>query len=217
MAAVTRLGLYGGPRSPYGTFSGKTLLVTTRVIAKVNGISKWSQGWKDLTASVSSAKVPPASAPTATNFGTTHTPARQEYAFSVNDYIYIEPFHVDHDVMPNSTAYIHVHWSTNGTDTGNVQWRCHIQRALGHDQAAFAYITSIDIEQAASGTAWQHMVAEDTVGITLYEPDELILVTLQRISASSNENTDTVFGLTVDFHYRSDRETTPNKAPNFYA
>lgn len=176
------------------------------------------KGWKDLTSAVSGARVPPANAPTATAFGGAHTPQRLEYAFSVNDYIFLEPFHVNHDIL-NAPAYLHVHWSTDGTDTGNVQWECTILRALGHDQANFGTTTVKTVEQAAVGTAWRHMIAEvgDADAITFTEPDELILVTLRRIAASTDENTDTVFGLTVDFHYYSDREHTPQKAPDFYS
>jgi hypothetical protein len=60
------------------------------------------------------------------------------------------------------------------------------------------------------------MITEDTVGITIAEPDELILVTLERVTNGGVENADTVFGLTVDFHYQVDRLATPNRAPNFY-
>jgi len=173
-------------------------------------------GWKDMVSAVSAARVPPANAPTASNFGAAGTLQRLEYAFDVNDYIFIQPFHVNHDVKPNSTAHIHVHWTTNGTDTATVKWELHIQRALGHNQEAFGAPTAISVEQAASGTAYQHMVAEDDTGITLYEPDELIIISLKRVTNGGTDNTDTVFGLTVDFHYQADRSATKNKAPNFY-
>lgn len=174
-------------------------------------------GWKDMTSSISSAKVPPASAPTATNFGSAGSLQRQEFAFAVGDYVWLEPFHVNHDIKPNSLAHMHVHWTTNGTSTATVKWELSYQRALGHNQAAFGAPTAITVTQAASGTAYQHMVAEDTTGITMYEPDELILVSLRRVTNGGTDNADTVFGLTVDFHYQADRSATKNKAPNFYA
>lgn len=191
---------------------------TAIINRRIGDIEDKSVGWKDLTSAVSSARVPPANSPTSTAFGGSHTPQRLEYAFTVGDYIFLEPFHVNHDIL-NATAYAHVHWSTNGTNTGNVQWELTILRALGHDQANFGTTTVKTIEQAASGTAWRHMVAEvgDVDTITFTEPDELILVTLRRIAASSNECSDAVFGLTVDFHYYSDRDATPQKAPDFYA
>lgn len=53
MAAVTRLGLYGGSRAPYGSFSGKTEQVVPTVTLKQNFMyevyiltknSKWERG-----------------------------------------------------------------------------------------------------------------------------------------------------------------------------
>jgi hypothetical protein len=74
------------------------------------------------------------------------------------------------------------------------------------------------VEQAAVGTAWEHMIAEVGEDQVLYftEPDELLMVTLRRVAATTDENTDTVFGLQVDFHYEAEFYGTPQKAPNFY-
>lgn len=176
-------------------------------------------GFRDLISPLSGAGVPSANAPTPTTFGTTTTgTAYEAYSFAVNDYLYCMPFHVDHDVKPSGKAYIHVHWSTDGTSVNTVKWELTIRRALGHDQATFASTEAVvNLEQAASGTAWQHMVVEDATGITLTEPDEIILVTIKRITNGGTENTDAVFGLQVDFHYETDRYATPNKAPDFYA
>ena len=176
-------------------------------------------GWKDLTAPLTSAGVPAANAPTMTAFGPVHTPRREECAFALNDYCFCQAFHVNHDIKPGGLAYVHVHWSTDGTSTATVKWEFTIMRALGHNQANFPAPVVVTVEQAAAGTAWRHMIAECSLGdaLTLVEPDELILVTLRRITNGGTNNTDDVFGLTVDFHYQSDRDMTPNKAPNFYA
>lgn len=173
-------------------------------------------GWADLVATVSSARVPPASAPVLDNFGPSGN--RTEYRFAVNDYIFIKPFHVNHDVRPGGQAYLHVHWSTNGTNVQPVKWQFEIMRAKGHGQEAFAAPTTITVTQTPSGTAWQHMIAEvdDADALTLYEPDELIMVTLKRITNGGTDNTDQVFAVEVDFHYQRDRFFTPQKAPNFY-
>lgn len=175
-------------------------------------------GWVDLLAPVSAAGLPAQNAPTPANFGPAHTPQRREYAFEVGDYVFSQAFHVNHDVKPGGKAYVHMHWSTNGTSTATVKWEFTVMRALGHNQEAFGTPIVITVEQAASGVAWQHMVAEcaDANALTLYEPDELILVTARRITNGGTNNADTVFGLTVDFHYEADRTATPNKAPNFY-
>ena len=172
----------------------------------------------DMLAPVGSASVPPSSAPTTANFGPAHTPQRREWSFAVNEYVFIQPFHVNHDIKPNGRAYLHVHWSTNGTNTGLVAWQLTFMRALGHNQANFVAPAVVTLEQAGAGTAWRHMIVEaaEVDVLTLSEPDELIIVTLRRVAPSVGSNTDTVFGLMVDLHYELDRRGTPNKAPNFY-
>jgi len=176
-------------------------------------------GWSDLTAPLTLAGVPPSNAPALSNFGPAHTPQRQELAFDLNDYVFCQSFHVNHDIKPNGLAYVHVHWSSNGTSQESVKWEFTIMRALGHNQANFGTPAVVVVTQAAAGTAWRHMVAECAIGdaLTLTEPDELILVTLRRVSNGGTDNNDTIYATTVDFHYECDRDATPNKAPNFYA
>ena len=180
-------------------------------------IGQWPD-WKDLTTAIASAKLPASNTPTWTNFGPANTPQIQQLVFAVDDYAILQPFHVNHDIVPATCqAYIHMHWSTDGTDDGNVQWEFTIIRALGHQQAAFDTVTTITVEAAHMGTQWGHNVTETSADpITFTEPDELVIVLVKRIAASSDENTDSVFGLTVDWHYQADREGTLNKSPDFY-
>jgi hypothetical protein len=74
------------------------------------------------------------------------------------------------------------------------------------------------VVQAAQGTAWRHQVAEvaDGDALTLTQPDELILVTLRRVTNGGTDLTDQVFGLTVDFHYQTDQYATELKAAPFW-
>ena len=175
-------------------------------------------GWKDLTAPLTSAGVPAQNAPAMTAFGPATTPQREEMAFDLADYIFCQSFHINHDIKPGGLAYVHVHWSTNGTSTAVVKWEITIIRALGHNQANFTTVTPVFVSAAAAGTAWRHMISEVSIGdaLTMVEPDELVLVTLRRVTNGGADNGDTVYGLTVDFHYQSDRDATPNKSPNFY-
>lgn len=193
----------------------RDMLVT---LGDVN-INHQTTGWKDLVSSLSTAGIPNSNAPGLVAFQPTGTGKREEMAFAVNDYVFCNPFHVNHDTKVNGSALIHVHWTTNGVSTNTVKWEFEITRALGHNQAAFSAPTTISVEQAASGTAFQHMVAEVSVSdmLTLTEPDEIVLVTLTRVTNGGTDNSDTVFGLTCDFHYESDRDATINRAPNFYA
>ena len=183
--------------------------------AKINNLTQ-ETGWKDILSSVSGAKVPASSAPVTTAFGVSGN--QQQYAFAINDYVILNPFHLNHDIKPNGLAYFHVHWSTSGTDVNTVKWEIEHMYANGHNQAAFPAPTTISVEEAASATAWQHMVTEVGVGdaITMLEPDGLILPVLKRVTNGGTDNAASVFGLQVDLHYESDRDTTPNKAPNFY-
>jgi len=180
--------------------------------------AKFGPGWKDMISSMLGAGMPAQNAPTLTNFAPGGWTVRREYAFAVADYCYIQPFHVNHDIKPGGRAYIHMHWTTNGTSTASVKWEFSYSRALGHQQAAFSAPTSVSVEQAASGTAYQHMVAEiaDNDALTLVEPDELIIITARRVTNGGTDNSDTVFGLTVDLHYEAEYYATKNKAPNFY-
>ena len=176
-------------------------------------------GWRDMLAPLIAAGIPVTNAPSSVDFGPEHTPQREALSFAVGDYCFVQGFHVNHDMKPGGAAYIHVHWSTDGTDTNTVKWEFTVMRALGHNQENFGVPTAITVEQAAAGTAWRHMVAEVDAAdaLTLIEPDELILVTLRRVTNGATDNGDTVFGLFCDLHYETDREATINKAPDFYA
>jgi len=187
-------------------------------IAAFEALGVGETGWKDLTAPIFAAPGG-VSAPLLTNFGAAGTLQRQEYAFAVGDYVWLAPFHVNHDLKVGGYGYVHVHWSTSGVSVQPVRWELHMQRALGHNQANFSAPTLLaTITATPHGTAWRHMVSEvgDADRLTLTEPDELILLTLRRVTNGGTENTDSVFGLMVDFHYESNRDTSPLKAPPFY-
>lgn len=171
-----------------------------------------TDGWKDLRmALVASASGP--AAPAATVFGPTGV--IKQLAFAVNDSVYVAA-HVDHDILPGSLMYPHVHWSTNGTSINTVKWQLTYVTAKGHDQEAFPADTVLTLEEAASGTAWQHMVTEDPTGFTALEVDSLFICELKRITNGGVENADTVFGLFADLHYEVLGFATPNRTPNFY-
>jgi len=129
-------------------------------------------------------------------------------------------YHVPHDIGSN-VIHFHAHWTTNGTDTNTVKWSFTYSFARGFDQEAFGTTgTTVTAEQAASGTAYQHMVAEtDAVTIpTMTEPDGLILVYIKRVTNGGSDNGDTVYLLEADLHYQSNGQIgTTNKAPDFYA
>lgn len=134
------------------------------------------------------------------------------YTFVAGDSINVA-FHIPHNIKPGSKMYPHIHWTTNGTNTGAQVWRVHHQIAKGHNQEAFPTATTIDLPSAAaSGIAWQHMITEctDEQAIDAPEPDTLMLMSIELETKGSS---DTVFGLYADLHFEIDRFGTPRKNP----
>lgn len=169
-------------------------------------------GWNDLRMSVAGSAIGQG-APTLTAFGPTGT--IKMLAFSVNDSVYLGA-HFGHDILQGSVCFPHVHWSTNGTNVNTVKWELSYSVANGHNTAAFPANTVLTLEEAASGTAWQHMITEDPTGFLLPDPDALIVCELKRITNGGTDNTDTVFGLFADIHYRVGQVGTPNRTPDFW-
>lgn len=180
-----------------------------------NGIIQSNtMGWRDMRAAVvAGGDTGGLGAPTLSAFGPSGT--TYQYAFDVDEKIHLT-LHVDHDIKPGSTVYPHVHWSTNGTSTDSVKWEISYTIATGHDTANFGTNTVVNVEEAAAGTAWRHMVTEDATGFLAPEPDSVMLMTLKRVTNGGTDNTDTVYGLFVDLHYQAERVGTPNRTPNFY-
>lgn len=173
--------------------------------------------WNDYLSSISSGRVPPATAPTWSSFGPSGI--QRAYSFAVNDFIYLEGFHILHDIKRNTLIYPHVHWSTDGVDTNTVKWEISYTVAKGHNQEAFPADTTISVEQAGSGTAWQHMISEVSQGsgtFTAPEVDSLILMRVKRVTNGGTDNADNVFGMFVDLHVEIDRPGTISKSPDFY-
>lgn len=166
-------------------------------------------GYKDLKAPLTNVTLGPINSPTFAAFRS----GLYAYQFAEGDEVFFT-FHVPHDVRPGSVMVPHVHWTTNGTSTQQVGWDFEYSYARGFNQEAFPTTSTISLAEAASGTAWQHMTTEAASGITVTEPDGLIVVRLARNATGTN--TDNVFGLQCDLHYEVDRLCTPNKTPDFY-
>jgi hypothetical protein len=180
--------------------------------------ARTAMGWKDLVSPIA-ATPGSVAAPTLEAFQTAGTLQRKEYAFAIDDYVWLTPFHVLHDIKADGTskAYLHVHWSTNGTQTNTVKWEFHVQRAL-RSTAAFGAPTVISVTGTPSGVAYTHEVTEvaDVDALTLTQPDELILVSLKRVTNGGTNNTNLVYGLMVDMHYEAGQASTINKAAPFW-
>lgn len=186
------------------------------VMKYINGGSP-GEGWNDVTNDFAAAKVTGASQPTWAAFRS----GIYAYSFSASamNEAWVN-FHITHDYKSGTTVYPHIHWSTTGTNTGTVRFGIEYSVAKGHNQGAFPASTTVYIEQAASGTAYQHMIAEVSDGdsfSTNIEPDSLVITRIFRDAAHANDTcTDAVFILFADIHYKSNRFNTKNKVPNFY-
>lgn len=170
--------------------------------------------WEDNTADLSRGSVA-AGSPTLTNV---NGGPYQGYVFGIGDSVNAA-FHIKHDVKPNSKFYPHIHWTTDGTNTGTLTWRISYQIAKGHNQEAFPTASTLDLTDTASGTAWQHMITEasDAQAIDMPEVDSLVFMNVELQAASGfGTPADDIFGLYVDLHYQKDRFGTPQKSPDFY-
>lgn len=171
-------------------------------------------GWRDITGEIITRGVG-ATDPTWTQISTSPFYA---YSFALNDVCWIN-YHIPHDIVPNTPIHFHAHWMTDGTDANIVKWQFEYTFAKGFNQGAFSMTAStITAEEAASGTAYQHMVTEaDAVQITgLTEPDGIIQCKVTRLTNGGTDNSDNVFLLLTDCHYQSTDHSTYGKAPSFY-
>lgn len=173
--------------------------------------------WKDNESSVSAARVTGSSQPTWTQF----QDGVYQYAFSktADQEVWLA-FHVNHDILPGSLVYPHVHWSPSDTDTGTVRFG--LEYTVGRRDGTFGANSTIYLEQAGAGTALSHQVVESDCFDAMMAPeiDSLILLHLWRDADHENDTYDNdCFILTADLHYQSTdpSASTPGKSSPFYS
>jgi hypothetical protein len=187
------VGIHRFGHSPYGE--------------RVEGI-----GWRDITGQISTRGI--GTDPTWSQMGSGPFYAHK---FAIGKEAWVN-LHIPHDMVPGTQFHVHAHWVTSGTNTAVVKWQFDVAVAKGFNQSAFDMAGSaVTAEEAASGTAWKHMVTESTgISSAEYEVDGLILINITRVTNGGTDNTDDVFLLMSDIHYQSNDTATRNKAPNFY-
>jgi hypothetical protein len=191
---------------------------------KVDSLGTPTFAWHDLTATLYAA-----SGGQPATFNTYRNGIRQWQFVAESDELFCD-FHLPHDYDIGTDLHIHVHWShASATVTGgSVTWAFELTYAKGHDQGAFPASKTVTVQQNASTTQYQHMVAETTATTvggsgTQFdtddmEPDGLLIC---RFYLDSNDITDSVvvpdpFVHAVDVHYQSTGVGTKAKVPDFW-
>lgn len=180
----------------------------------VTGASQWQSAtggvWRDLLCALQ----PPASGVTIPVMTAIGASGMQMPVWQVNDAMYFA-WHIPHDVNPAKEVYMHAHWCVDGTNVQPVKWEFTWWYASGYGRGAWAFgavgtITSV--QQAATGVAFTHLIAE-TAAITIpaLEVDGLIQVRLRRVTNGGVENVNNVFCNQADLHYQAITPGTVNR------
>lgn len=178
--------------------------------------------WKDLKSSLSLSRD---TGPTAPDWLQVGSSGIYHYHFdaAINETLQTD-FHFDHDYALGTDTFPHIHWLPTTAAAGTVRWLLEIWYSKGHGQEAFGLAGAADatvvIEQAAQGSAYDHMIAEGIASAitSRIEPDGGIMMKITRDAAHANDTyPDDAIAFQADIHYQADRVGTINKAPNFYA
>lgn len=189
---------------------------------KNSGLMLYALGWKDILASFASGKTAGANVPAWSQvrdglYGYEFT-ATQLKEVWVN-------FHIGHDYAPGTDLFPHVHFVPLTDEVeGTVRWGVEYAYA-DRDTGVFGATTTIYIEQVVTANSqYVHIVSEcldedringagDAVSV-----DGVLMCRYFRDGAHANDTyAGSVVGIFADLHYQSDRDTTLNKAPDFYA
>lgn len=207
-------------------------LITSQglVLPKTQGVGIWTDadgtpayGWKDLIGPIQSR----AGGAAALTFAAYRSNIYQYQMDTTAREAHLE-FHIPHDlIIPSGGGlYIHTHWSLAAAGgTGNAVFTYDISYAKGYDQAAFSAAVSPTVTQAASGTAYQHMIAEvqftadspsaTQIANSLIEVDGLLLVRC-RCTTLPTGTGGAPFVHFIDVHYQSTQLATKGRNYPFY-
>lgn len=201
------------------------------VINKTSGVgikvdlSAPTFGWRDLKGKVTQRNTG-ASKPTHATYR--DTLAQYQFAAGKEEYF---TYHIDHDHVPSSDIFLHVHWSHIGAFVtgGTITIEYEISYAKGFNQAAFGASVGTTYAGVASTTQYQHIISEVQISAASpdanqidsddLEPDGIIEC---RIKITSNDITVSEGGVPnpfiheADIHYQSTGMGTKQKAPDFY-
>ena len=226
----------GGDTPAAGSFttltaSGLTSLSDNLVLPKTAGkgiqvdIATPSFTWRDLKGKVTQRNIGGSKPTHAIYRGTL-----RQFQFAAGKEEYFT-YHIDHDHVPDSDIFLHVHWSHAGDDVsgGTITIEYEISYTKGFNQGAFGASVSTTFTGTASTTQYQHILSEIQVSAASpsanqidsndLEPDGIIEA---RIKITSNDITVNAGGVPdpfiheVDIHYQSTSVGTKERDPDFY-
>lgn len=184
-----------------------------------------ASGWKDLLSDITAAKVG-VSAPTWSVF------KNGVYAYkfdAAQDNEVQVALHIPHDMAFSYTIdtgevvaarlYPHIHWSSAGTDTGNVVFKLEYTYAKAYGDGTFPATQTVTMVVAAPGASHTHEIAEtpdaDAIGGEEFEPDGVIKMRVYRAGTDAADTcTDDIFIHYADLHYYSDGLLTNERNRN---
>lgn len=176
-------------------------------------------GWRDLTGDLSRSPAPAAS------------PTLTWAAFQGNIYAWLysnaatssrglqASFHLDHDIVPGSSPYVHIHTSPGSAgQTGDVVWVVEWTIAKGHGQEAYGSSLTTKIVCPTSATDRFHQITEvqETRLASHWETDALMHIFVYRDTTDPDDDrSGSQFCNYVDIHYLSRRTVTGTKTIPF--
>lgn len=153
--------------------------------------------WKDLIVPIVGL-AGGAQAPTAT----TITGNINGLGFATGDNVY-GAFEIQHDYKEGTDLYVHVHWSPNSTNNGNVVFD--FEYTVAGFNATFPAATTISATQASGGVTNAHKLAaiSTTISGTGRKIGDIICFRLLR-NATGNTYTGTAIVHSIGIHYECD-------------
>lgn len=162
-----------------------------------------TSAWDDLRVSANSVRVPGSAAPSWSTFlgsiqaleFVTAPPSNASVHFSCQ---------LPHTYKEGTDIYPHVHWAPDGTNTGNVRWG--LEYTWQNIDGTFAAPTTIYVNDAGSGTAYDHQVATfSAITGTGKTISSMLMCRLFRDTDDAADTlTDSAFLLEIDFHHEID-------------
>jgi hypothetical protein len=135
------------------------------------------------------------------------------------NYVYCA-IHIQHDYMPGTPLYPHVHWShINAAPSGDVKWNFEYSVSKGHSVGTFGASTTVSKVQTAAAQ-YTHHIAEvadgDVIPATNVEADSVVLIRLFRDPSDGADTfADDAYLVAIDLHYKSQMCLTNEKASPF--